>query len=201
MTTISADGQRRLAEQAGLDPDKATDTQAAVAVAESLMQGDPGTFKAGYTAPNALLAATEIFPDADRAEVANKLGIGCGVCGRDDLACRPLSGLPECCSREVVVIEDRVENHEFGPLVEGAKVLTANGAELPGMQGSIEGLIEHAVRTYPGHAIIVVAETEGEMEWFTAREWVEKRLFSRNEAAAAAAPRAKEVLDSRELKA
>jgi len=167
MTTISADGQRRLAEQAGLDPDKVTDTQAAIAVAESLMQGDPATFKAGYTAPNALLATTEIFPDADRAEVAKQLGIGCGVCGREDLECRPLSGLPECRSREVVVIEDRVGNFEYGPLVEGAKVLTADHVEL-----TIPALIAHASREYPGFAVIVVTEED----WSSAREWLENRL-------------------------
>jgi hypothetical protein len=152
---------------AGMDPDKVTDTKAAIGIALSLMQSDPATFKAGYTAPNALLSAMEVFPDADRGEVARQIGIGCEVCGHEDLNCRALSGLPECHGSEVVVIEDRVGHFEFGPLVEKAKVLTADHIEL-----TIPALIAHAVRTYPDHTIIVVEEEE----WCSAREWLENRL-------------------------
>ena len=37
---------------------------AAIAFARDLMQGDPATFKAGYTRENAILAAQEMFPEA-----------------------------------------------------------------------------------------------------------------------------------------
>jgi hypothetical protein len=183
MTTIPPEVQRRLARQAGVDPDSATDTQAATAIALSLMQGDPATFKVGYSAPNALLSAMEIFPHADRAEVSRQLGIGCPVCVREDLGCRALSGLPECRSREVVVIEDRVGNFEYGPLVEGAKVLTADHIEL-----TVEALIAHAVKEYSEHEIIVVvADKEHDWMpdgWCSAREWLEHRLGEEGVAAA-----------------
>lgn len=167
MTTISFEGQRRLTEIAGMDPDQVTETRAAIGIGLSLMRGDPETFKAGYTAPNALLAAVEVFPGADRREVSRQLGIGCEVCGREDLGCQASSDLPECRSHEVVVIEDRIGNFEYGPLVEGAKVLTADHIEL-----TVPALIEHAARKYPEHAIIVVTADE----WCSAREWLENRL-------------------------
>ena len=37
---------------------------AAIAFARDLMQGDPDTFKAGYTRENAIIAAEEMFPEA-----------------------------------------------------------------------------------------------------------------------------------------
>ena len=38
-------------------------TRAAVRFARALMQSDPGTFKVGYSQVNAVLAATELFPE------------------------------------------------------------------------------------------------------------------------------------------
>lgn len=38
-----------------------TVTQAATAMAQDLMRGDPGRFKAGYSADSALIAAIEVF--------------------------------------------------------------------------------------------------------------------------------------------
>lgn len=46
---------------------------AAVELAFDLMQGDPATFKAGYTSENAVIAASEIFPTVTRAEIEEGL--------------------------------------------------------------------------------------------------------------------------------
>lgn len=46
---------------------------AAVLFAKALMEGDEATFKAGYTAENAAIAAEEVFPDTTRIEVLEAL--------------------------------------------------------------------------------------------------------------------------------
>lgn len=43
--------------------------------AKDLMAGDRAKAKAGYTAPNAFIAAVEVFPEINRPELAAKLGI------------------------------------------------------------------------------------------------------------------------------
>ena len=43
--------------------------RAAASLARDLMRGDPATFRRGYARENAILAALETFPEADRAVV------------------------------------------------------------------------------------------------------------------------------------
>jgi hypothetical protein len=43
--------------------------RAAADLARALMQGDPATFKAGYSRASAIAAALEMFPQADRDAV------------------------------------------------------------------------------------------------------------------------------------
>jgi hypothetical protein len=46
---------------------------AAVLLALDLMRGDPATLKAGYTAENAALAATDVFPEVESSEILEAL--------------------------------------------------------------------------------------------------------------------------------
>lgn len=56
------------------DPDLVlTDTEAAAVLAQGLMKGDPATFKQGYTRENALIAACDMFPMVEKAEVDTEL--------------------------------------------------------------------------------------------------------------------------------
>lgn len=48
-------------------------------LAKDLTEGDPVTFKAGYTVPNAIIAAREIFPEATEAAIRKANGWDEGV--------------------------------------------------------------------------------------------------------------------------
>lgn len=64
--------RERFLMRAGGCPD-----QAAALLAAGLMEGDRATFKAGYSRENALLAACEMFPEADPEDVEQHLaGLG-----------------------------------------------------------------------------------------------------------------------------
>lgn len=52
---------------------------AAVEFAFDLMQDDPATFKAGYTLENAAIAAHEVFPQASRLEIQERVARRVGI--------------------------------------------------------------------------------------------------------------------------
>jgi hypothetical protein len=143
--------------------DSASDDLVAICFAKDLMQGDPATFKAGYTAENALLAALEIFPAADRKKIEAGIGLlpePCKVCG-GEATCDE-----DECKRRVVVIENRVGDWEYGPSIVQPIILTADHIEL-----TIKALIEQYAPTHNPDAIIVVSENG----WATAERWLQEQ--------------------------
>lgn len=67
--------RERLATMLAIPAEKAeiSDRLAAILFARDLMAGDPEKFKAGYTAPNAAIAAAEIFEGVSREEIEEAL--------------------------------------------------------------------------------------------------------------------------------